>query len=195
MEGPILWFANRGTGVVLLVLLTTSVLLGILATRGVAGRRVPRFVTQSVHRNLSLLAIVLLVVHVVTAVADEYVDIRWWQALVPVGATYEPFWLGLGTLALDVLVLVALTSVVRHRLPHLLWRRVHLAAYAAWVLALAHGIGIGTDSAAPWMLWPTVASVAAVATALAGRTLATALSRRAGPPAPAGVRLPTGVRR
>lgn len=195
MEGPILWFANRGTGVVLVVLLTVSVVLGILAGRGVAGGLVPRFVTQSVHRNLSLLSVGLLVVHVATAVADTFVDIRWWQALVPVGATYEPFWLGLGTLALDLMVLVVLTSLVRHRLPHRLWRALHLSAYAAWVLAVAHGIGIGTDSAAPWMLWPTMASVGAVAAALAVRGVATALSRRPAPPTPTGARLATGGRR
>lgn len=195
MDGPFLWFANRGTGVVLLVLLTVSVLLGILAGRGVAGARVPRFVTQAVHRNVSLLAVVLLVVHVTTAVADEYVDIRWWQALVPVGATYEPFWLGLGTVALDLMVLVALTSLVRHRMPHLLWRTVHLSAYGAWVLAVAHGIGIGTDSAAPWMLWPTVASVSVVTVALVVRSVAATVARRPVSPASSAARPIAGARR
>ena len=82
-EGPLLWYVNRSTGMVLLVLLTLTVLLGALSTRGDAGSRVPRFAVQSLHRNLGLLATVMLVLHVTTAVLDEFVDIRWWQAVVP----------------------------------------------------------------------------------------------------------------
>ncbi|HWJ82971.1 MAG TPA: ferric reductase-like transmembrane domain-containing protein [Nocardioides sp.] len=167
-DGPLLWYLNRGTGVVLLVLLTLSVVLGVLAMGGRAGRGVPRFVTQSVHRNLALLSVLLLLAHVVSAVVDTYVDIRWWQALVPWGATYEPLWLGLGTLALDVVVVVVATSLLRPRLGLRAWRAVHLAAWAAWALSVAHAIGIGTDLARPSGLavLPTAACVGAVGVAL-----------------------------
>ncbi len=171
MDGPMLWYVNRGTGLVLLVLLTLTTVMGVLSTRSDERRGLPRFVTQSVHRNLSLLSVTLLVVHVVTAVADEYVDIRWWQALVPVGATYKPLWLGLGTLALDLIVVVAVTSLLRRRLPHRPWRAVHLTAYAAWGLAVAHGLGIGTDATASFMVWPTLACVALVGAAGSVRAL------------------------
>jgi sulfoxide reductase heme-binding subunit YedZ len=186
MDGPMLWFVNRGTGVVLLVLLTSTTVLGVLASRGRPGRGLPRFVTQSVHRNLSLLSMVLLGAHVGTAVLDQYVDIRWWQALLPVGATYKPLWLGLGTLALDLVVVVVVTSLVRHRLPHRPWRIVHLSAYAAWVLAVAHGIGIGTDATEAFVLWPTVASVGTVGAALALRAVTSSAASWA-PRRPAGV--------
>jgi sulfoxide reductase heme-binding subunit YedZ len=169
MNSPLLWFANPGTGFVLLVLLTLTVLLGVLATRGDAGRRVPRFLTQGVHRNLSLLATLLLGVHVFTAVADEYVDIRWWQAVWPVGASYQPLWLGLGSLALDLAVVVVLTSLLRHRLSHGAWRLLHLLTYPIWVLALAHGLGIGTDARTGPGLWTCVACAGVVALAIAGR--------------------------
>ncbi len=171
MEGPLLWFVNRGTGAAVLLALTLTTLIGIWSTRGRAGGRVPGFMLTTVHRNLSLLAVVLLGVHVASAVLDEYVDIRWWQAVVPVGATYQPLWLGLGTLALDVMVVVVLTSLVRHRLGHRAWRTVHVTAYLAWALAVLHGIGIGTDARAGWLLWPTVAAVALVGAAGAVRLL------------------------
>src|SRR6478752_4207545 len=111
-DGPFLWYLNRSTGLVLLVLLTASTVLGVLAMNGRAGRGLPRFVTQALHRNL-----VLLVVHVASAVADTFVDIRWWQAFVPVGATYLPLWLGLGTVSLDLMALVVLTSLLRSAEP------------------------------------------------------------------------------
>ena len=163
-DGPLLWYVNRGTGVVLLVLLTASVVLGVLASSGRAGGRVPQFVRQDLHRNVSLLSVALLVGHVASAILDTFVDIRWWDAFVPVNGGYLPVWLGLGALSLDLLVLVVLTSLVRARLAYRSWWVVHLLSYAAWALGVAHGIGIGTDetSDVTWGLPLTLACIGTV---------------------------------
>jgi predicted ferric reductase len=164
LHGPLLWYLNRSTGLVVLALLTLTAVLGVLSTaRG--GRLLPRFVGQALHRNVALWSVVLLALHVTTAVVDSYVDIRWWQAFVPWwGATYLPLWLGLGTLALDMLVLVVVTSLMRARMHHRSWRLVHLLSYAAWGIAVAHGLGIGTDLRNPgWQRSAVFASVALVA--------------------------------
>jgi predicted ferric reductase len=163
-QGPLLWYLNRSTGLVVLALLTLTAVLGVLATaRG--GRLLPRFVGQALHRNLALWSVVLLALHVTTAVVDTYVDIRWWQAFVPwVGATYLPLWLGLGSLALDLIVLVVVTSLLRARMRHRSWRLVHVLSYAAWGIAVGHGLGIGTDLRNPgWERTAVFASVALVA--------------------------------
>ncbi len=149
-DGPFLWYLNRSTGMVLLVLLTLSILLGIWSTRGTAGTRLPRFAVQALHRNLALLASALLGLHVVTAVADEYVDIRWWHAFVPWELHYQPVWLALGVVALDLVLAVVVVSTLRNRLSHRSWWLVHLLTYAAWVMAVAHGLGIGTDTGEGW---------------------------------------------
>lgn len=184
-EGPLLWFLNRATGLSLLVLLSLSVALGVLTLRGRAagdgGARVPRFVTRALHRNLALGSVALLAAHVVTAVADEYVDLRWWDALVPWGAAYEPWWVALGTLSLDLMLAVVLTTALRARLGHRAWRGVHLTSWAAWLLGVVHGVLIGTDLNDPgawrtWSLAPTLAAVGIVAVALGYRVL-----RRPGP--------------
>jgi methionine sulfoxide reductase heme-binding subunit len=179
-DGPALWYLNRSTGLVLLVLLTTSVVLGVLALGGRPGRGLPRFATQSLHRNVALLSVLALAVHVTTAVMDSFVDIRWWNALLPAGAAYEPLWLGLGTLSLDLVVVVVVTSLLRTRLRHRTWRIVHLSAYLAWVAALAHTIGIGTDlkQATSWAVIPTAACVLAVAAATAYRLIRLASDRQ-----------------
>ena len=156
MDGPFLWHLNRGTGLVLLAVLTTSALLGMWATRGEAGTRVPRFAVQALHRNLALLGVVLTVLHVASAVADEYVDIRWWQAFVPWRLAYEPLWLALGVLALDLLAATVVTSLVRLRLPRRAWLSVHLGGYLALALSFAHGLGIGTDTGEGWARWTYV---------------------------------------
>jgi len=172
MDGPFLWYLNRGTGFVILGLFTMTTALGVLATGGRAGRGVPRFVTQAVHRNLALLSVAMLAAHVATAVLDSYVDIRWWQALVPyVGSTYLPLWLGLGTLALDLVLVVTVTSLVRTRMRHRSWRVVHVLAYAGWVAAVGHTLGIGTDirAGASWAQLTVAGCVGVVAAAAALR--------------------------
>lgn len=168
-EGPLLWFLNRGTGVALIVILTLSVLLGIVGAGRNAGGALPAFVPQSLHRNLSILALALTTAHAITAVADEFVDIRWWQAISPFGATYKPLWLGLGTLAFDLMVLLAFSTLARRALGHQAWVRIHQLGYAVWPLAFAHGAGIGTDAGLTWVRWLSFGCAGVLLVAIAFR--------------------------
>jgi DMSO/TMAO reductase YedYZ heme-binding membrane subunit len=170
-QGPLLWYLNRSTGMVLLLLLTATVLMGIWSTRKEAGGRLPRFAVQALHRNLGLLSVTMVTLHIGSAVLDEYVDIRWWQAFVPYQLHYQPLWLALGIVAFDLMLAVVLTSLVRARLGHRAWRAVHLSSYVIWALAVAHGVGIGTDTATPWGRWTYIGSAAAVAASAAVRIL------------------------
>ena len=178
MSDPVLWFLNRGTGVVLLALLTATTVLGVLSTRRGFHPWWPRFVTQELHRALAGISVVVLAGHVAAAVVDEYVDIRWWQAVLPFGATYKPLYLSLGALGLDLLALVVLTSLVRGRLSERTWRVVHRAAYASWAVSVVHGVGMGTDVVSPWFVWLTVTCVVLVAVATLARLAAVVLDRR-----------------
>jgi sulfoxide reductase heme-binding subunit YedZ len=165
MTSPMLWYLNRGTGAVLLALYTMAVVGGVLATGRRTSSRWPRFVTQGLHRTLGLLASVLLAVHAASAVVDEFVDIRWWHALVPFGGLYQPVFLALGALALDLTVAIAVTSALRSRLSVRLWHAVHLTSYVGWAVAVAHTVGIGTDMRSSWLPWLLGACVAAVVAA------------------------------
>jgi len=169
LHGPLLWYVNRSTGMVLLLLLTTTLLLGLWSTRGEAGNRLPRFVVQSLHRNLGLVSVTMVTLHIGTAVLDEYVDIRWWQAFVPLQLHYKPLWLALGIVGFDLMLAVVLTSLVRARLGHRAWQAVHLSSYVVWAVAVAHGLGIGTDTATAWGRWLYVGCAAAVAASLVVR--------------------------
>jgi DMSO/TMAO reductase YedYZ heme-binding membrane subunit len=165
MSHALLWFANRGTGVILVVLLTLSMILGMLSTSRLSPRLWPRMLTQGLHRNISLLAVTFLAAHVITAVADSFVDLRWWHTLVPFTGTYRQPWLGIAALSMDLLIAVAVTSMMRHRMPHRCWVAVHLLAYAAWGLGLVHGMH-GSDSGTVWGAAVNYGSAATVALAL-----------------------------
>ncbi|MFC8665847.1 ferric reductase-like transmembrane domain-containing protein [Streptomyces sp. NPDC057199] len=178
-DASILWYANRATGAVCLVLFTVVVLLGVAVRLRTRLPGLPRFGTVSLHRTISLSATAFLAVHIATAVIDGYVDITALDVLIPFASDYQPLWLGLGTVALDLMLAVLITSLFRARLGHRTWRAVHWLAYASWPVALIHGIGIGADTGTDWMLWLTVTCVAAVLTAFAIRvTQATRANRR-----------------
>jgi hypothetical protein len=166
-----LWYLTRGTGVVALVLLTAVLVLGVLGTIRWRSERWPRFLVAGLHRNLTLFAIAFVVVHVVTTVADGYAPISLVDAVVPFLSPYRPIWLGLGALAFDLLLALTLTSLLRARVGLRMWRAVHWLAYAAWPLALVHGLGTGSDSRLGWLAVLTLGCAAAVAAAVVVRLL------------------------
>jgi sulfoxide reductase heme-binding subunit YedZ len=163
------WYLTRGTGAVALVLLTVSVAIGIAGSLRVTGYRWPRFAIDAVHRDVSLLAIALLLVHIVTSVLDGFAPIALTAAVIPFISTYRPFWLGLGALAFDLLLAIAITSLVRRRLGYRRWRAIHWLAYASWPIAVLHGLGTGTDTKVWWMLALTAACGASVVIAVCAR--------------------------
>ena len=160
------WYLTRGSGIVSLLALTAAVILGTTTSTRWATARWPRFVVEGLHKNVSLLSLVFLGVHIVTAVADGYVPLRWLDVVVPFGSAYRPLWVGLGAVAVDLLAAVAITSVLRVHIGHRIWRPVHWLAYACWPVALLHGLGIGSDNAQPWMLLLDAAAAATVAGAV-----------------------------
>lgn len=169
-HGPsALWYATRGAGATTTVLLTASVVLGIGEERGWRPGGSPRYAIAAMHRTVSMLAMAMLAVHIVTTVLDPFPPIGVLAAFVPFATDYRPLWMGLGAVASDLLVALVVTSVLRKRLGYSAWRAVHWAAYACWPVAILHGLGTGSDTKATWMLVLTLGSVAAVALALLAR--------------------------
>ncbi len=146
------WYASRATGIVALLLLTAVLVLGILVNRQGRLPGLPRFAVTSLHRNLSLLTVAFVAVHVVTAVLDSYVSIPVSAGVIPFASSYERLWLGLGAISFDLMLAMIITSLLRGRLNRTLWRAVHLLAYASWPVALAHSIGSSRDLQHGWML-------------------------------------------
>jgi methionine sulfoxide reductase heme-binding subunit len=173
-----LWYASRATGVVALVLLTAVMVLGILVTRNRRLPGLPRFGTTSLHRNLSLLAVLFVAVHVITAIADPFVSIGVAASVIPFTSPYETVWIGLGAVALDLMAALIVTSLLRARIGRRTWRAVHWLSYAIWPVALGHSIWSSKDFQHGWLLWLGIGCAALVAAAAAWR----AATARARPP-------------
>ncbi|HEX4724159.1 MAG TPA: ferric reductase-like transmembrane domain-containing protein [Pseudonocardiaceae bacterium] len=170
MNQPIMWYASRATGLIALVLFTTSVVFGVLESGRFSGARWPRFAIAAVHRNVSLLSVAFLAVHIGTSIIDPFAGIGWLDAIVPFGSIYHPFWLGLGAVATDLTVAIVVTSLLRPKVRLRLWKAVHWTSYACWPLAVIHGIGTGpADFQLGWVVAVNIACVVAVVIALGWR--------------------------
>jgi DMSO/TMAO reductase YedYZ heme-binding membrane subunit len=174
-----LWYLSRGTGVVSLLLLTASVVLGMVTSVRWMSERWPRFVTTFLHRNVSLLAVVFLIAHISTVVLDGFAPIGWKDAVVPFASPYRSIWLGLGTVAFDLVLALVVTSLFRNRIGPRAWRIVHWLAYVCWPFAVVHGLATGTDAATRLVLAVDALCVVAVIAAVWWRIGAT----RIDPPA------------
>ena len=165
----VFWYASRATGIVALLLLTAVLVLGILVNRQGRLPGLPRFAVTDIHRNLSLLAVTFIALHVLTAVLDTYVHITLLSAVIPFASGYERFWLGLGAISLDIMLAMIVTSLLRGRMNRIVWRAIHLLAYASWPIAFAHSIGSSRDLQQGWMLDLAIGCALLVVAAVAWR--------------------------
>jgi predicted ferric reductase len=146
-----LWYATRATGIVSLVLLTMTVVFGIVTAGRAKSRSWPAFAQADLHKRVSVIALVVLGIHVLTSVLDTYVHLGWMSIVVPFASSYQPLGTGLGTVALDLMLAVAVSSALRQHLGARTWRVLHWLGPLCWPIAMAHALGEGTDAGTPWM--------------------------------------------
>jgi methionine sulfoxide reductase heme-binding subunit len=180
MNSTVLWYVTRASGIVALVLLTSTMVLGLTTSARARARNWPGFAHQEIHRRVALIAMVFLGIHVLTSILDTYVHIGWLSILVPFTSSYSRFWVGMGTVALDLMAAVLVSSLLRSRMKPGTWRGLHWLAYGCWPVALAHTFGMGTDAGEPWVIALGASCVLAVGAAVVWRRRATTRRAAAG---------------
>lgn len=146
---PAIWYFARSAGIVAYLLLSASVLLGVLMA-GKAKLAWPRFAVEEVHRFLAILTGVFIVLHGTSLLLDTVVPTSLLQEVLPFTSSYRPLAVGLGICTAELLAAVAVSNALRPRLRHRTWRRLHYLTLPAWVLASLHGVLAGTDRFDPW---------------------------------------------
>jgi predicted ferric reductase len=134
------------------LLLSSSVVAGLLLSGRARLKRWPRFALEDVHRFLGILAGTFVLVHGGALLVDSYLPFSLGQVLVPGSAPYRPLAVALGVVAAELLAALAVTNRYRKRLPYRWWRRAHTLNFAVWLLALVHGLSAGTDATTVWAL-------------------------------------------
>jgi Ferric reductase like transmembrane component len=171
MNGALPWYVARAAGLVSWGLLTAATMWGLALSTKLFGRRPRPSWILDLHRMLGGLALVFTGVHVGAILVDTYVHFGLTDVLVPFAAKWHPVAVAWGVVALYLLAAVELTSLLRARLPRVLWRRVHYASFPLFVLATVHGLTAGTDTTRRVALLVAAASGLAVLVLLVMRTL------------------------
>ena len=167
---PGVWEASRAAGIVSLLLFSVAVALGIVTTQRYKSRWWPAFVSQDLHRNVSLLAVSFLAIHIITILNDKFVRLG---TLVPFTSPFRPVWVGLGLISTYLLAAVVISSLLRRWLPFTAWRGLHWLTYPAWLLAVVHGAGTGSDARTSWAILLTAACVGLVVACACARIAGT----------------------
>jgi DMSO/TMAO reductase YedYZ heme-binding membrane subunit len=152
------------------------VLLGLVATDRIVMTPGHRVMAQAVHRAFSFGTLVFLVIHIVTEILAQRSHVI--DAAVPFLSPYRTFYIGLGTIASDLILLLVVTSVLRKRFTAdgnaWRWRAIHYSSYAAFVFGVLHGL-LGGRAAKPYVDWSYGFAIAVTALGLAVRFLAISL--------------------
>jgi DMSO/TMAO reductase YedYZ heme-binding membrane subunit len=148
----ITWILLRAAGIGAYVALFLSVAWGLVMTTGVVARRVSKPAANTFHAAVATCGLALLGVHLGLLLVDPYMPFRWNQVLVPMASTYRPVAIAIGVGAMYLVVAVLATSWARKRIGTRWWRRIHLLATPAFVLALLHGLFAGSDSGQTWAI-------------------------------------------
>ena len=189
---PVNWYATRASGVVAFVLLTAVVVAGLVLAARPGGTRWPRFAVEDVHRFLGTLVWAFLALHVATVAISSYVPFSLSDLVVPFTSPFRPFWTGLGVVAVDLLLALAVTNRLRGRTSYAFWRRAHYLNFPVWALATFHAAFGGIDRDQTWLVVLVVACTVAVVAALAVRVHAVGGPRTSSPAAGEPAPSPTG---
>ncbi len=147
---PHMWYLTRALATAAYLMLTASVLLGMLRSIARQAKERLSWVVDELHQVLATLAMVLVIGHLLTLLVDPFLPFTVSNLLLPFAEPYRPFAVQLGVLAVYGMVVVLLSSWVRRRVPYSLWRTIHYLSFLAFVLATAHGLLAGSDAGEPW---------------------------------------------
>lgn len=176
--GKLAWYVARGGGLTAWLLLSTTVVLGLLTASRILGRRVSRAQLEHVHRIVGEVAMIFVGVHILGLFLDTYVHFGLTDLFVPLASSWHPIPVAFGIVAFWLLIAVMITSLLKDRIPHALWQTIHLSSYAAYVLTTVHLLSAGTDAT-----WGPIAitniAIASSVAVLAGIALVRYLRRPA----------------
>jgi len=169
MSHETMWYITRASALTAWVFLTLTVVWGALVSGRFVQRKGGRRWLLDLHPYLGSLGLTALAIHLVTAITNSYVGLSWLNVAVPFTSVWRIVGLGLGSIALWLLLAVEGTSVLRRRLQRRTWHRIHLGSYAAAWLTAIHAVMSGTDLHQPVVAWGALTLVAASTGAAAAR--------------------------
>jgi len=163
------WEIARAGGMLAYVLATASVALGLLLSLKAHSTNWPRFITNELHRYITLLTLVFIGIHTLAVWLDPFTGFTPAEVLVPMAAHYRPLWIGMGIVSAYLAVAVWLSEYVRRFIGYAWWRRLHYVTFVVFLLGALHGLGAGSDSQEWWALLLYAGTIGVVAVLIGWR--------------------------
>jgi predicted ferric reductase len=147
------WYAVRALGFLGYLVISASVLYGLLLSTKILDSLAHRPVSFALHKDLSIVGLILLALHATLLLGDETFSFSLKEILVPLASPYSPLSVGIGQLAFYATAIVTASFYVRRHIGQSAWRLVHYATFLAFIGGTVHGIFSGSDSGTPWAFW------------------------------------------
>ena len=162
MNPHLWWYIARASGIVAWVLVTASVVWGLILSTRLTRRPKPAWFLD-LHRFLGGLSVVFVGVHLAGLVADNYTHFGLASLLVPLASAWHPVAVAWGVVGMYLLLAIEITSLLMRRLPRRLWRAVHFTSFGLFALTTVHALTAGSDAGSVAMQWFALGSCAVVA--------------------------------
>ncbi|MFQ5575771.1 MAG: hypothetical protein ACE5G8_02150 [Anaerolineae bacterium] len=156
------WYMSRASALLAYLLIWASTLWGLLLSTKIVKSKLPAPLAFSMHEFLSLLGLGFAAFHAFILLGDRYIGFSLSQILLPFSASFEPGWVGVGTISLYLYGLIILSFYLKKRIGQKAWRSLHYLTFAAYVMTIAHSLPIGTDSGLTAMRLMYLASAGSV---------------------------------
>lgn len=148
---PLLWYVTRAAAVSSYIVLSVTVLLGMVRSLARVARMRVSWLLDETHQFLALLTVALVALHLLSLVFDPLIPFNVLNLLVPLAEPYRPFAVDLGVLSLYGLTIVAVSSWLRGYIAYASWRTLHYVSFVTFFFVTLHGVLAGSDAGAPWM--------------------------------------------
>lgn len=152
-EPKAFWYLSRSTGVVAYLLLWVSIVFGMVVSNKMARLWNGGPTAVELHQFVTWLAIAFGFFHAFILLGDKFIQASVAQVLLPFAYTgFEPFWVGMGQVALYLTIIVAVSFYFRKQMGYRAWRLLHYVSFAVYSLLTLHGIFAGSDTTHPLMI-------------------------------------------
>jgi methionine sulfoxide reductase heme-binding subunit len=165
------WLVSDASGIVALVLISLSVLLGLAMAARVLQRPSLKRGAARLHEHIALASLVAIAAHGLALLGDHWLKPGWRGITVPFALSYRPGFTGIGIIAGYLAVLLGPSFYLRRRIGARRWRKLHRATVLVWALSVVHALGAGSDVARPWLRAVVLVPMAPTAYLLVVRSL------------------------
>ncbi len=156
------WLASRAAGIIAIILVSASVALGLAMAAREARRPGMNVVLRRLHQYIAVGALIAIAGHGVFLLADTWLHPGLVGITVPFAMDYRPLWTGLGIIAGWSVAVLGLTYWARKRIGQQRWKTIHRFTLLAYVLAVVHVLGAGTDASSAWLRLILLAAAAPI---------------------------------